>query len=78
MLRPVVVMSVLLLATPALAQATPEQKERARTVAKACQADARKFCQGIQPGGGRLLACLKGHGAELSAACRNMLNGDGQ
>ncbi len=66
---------LLLTAGHALAQATPEQKDRARAVAKACRADAKQFCQGIQPGGGRLLACLQEHDATLSAGCRNALKG---
>lgn len=35
-----------------------------------CAADAQKFCQGIAPGGGRILACLKSHEGELSAGCK--------
>jgi glutamine cyclotransferase len=66
---------LLLTAGSALAQVTPAQKDRARAVAKACRADARQFCQGIQPVGGRLLACLQAQEAALSAACRNALKG---
>lgn len=62
-------------AAPALAQATAEQKEKARAAARACRADAQKFCQGVQPGGGRLVACLQGHEADLSAGCRDTLKG---
>ncbi len=35
-----------------------------------CRADAAKFCKGIKPGGGRIIACLKAHEADLSAECR--------
>lgn len=35
-----------------------------------CQADAKKFCADVKPGGGRLMKCLKEHEAELSPACR--------
>jgi chromosome segregation ATPase len=35
-----------------------------------CMDDARKLCQGIQPGQGRIAACLESHEAELSAACK--------
>lgn len=66
---------LLVVAGQAAAQATPEQKERARAVARACRADAQKFCRGIEPGGGRLLTCLKGREAELSAGCRDALKG---
>lgn len=36
-----------------------------------CKADAQKFCAGVQPGQGRIIACLKQHAAELSPACKS-------
>jgi hypothetical protein len=38
-----------------------------------CAEDAKKFCGGLQPGGGRIAQCLTQHEAELSAACRDSL-----
>ena len=38
--------------------------------ANACRADAERFCQGIAPGGGRIIACLKSHETELSPGCQ--------
>jgi len=35
-----------------------------------CAADAQKLCAGVKPGGGRILACLKQHKAELSDQCK--------
>jgi hypothetical protein len=35
-----------------------------------CAADVQKLCAGVQPGGGRVLDCLKSHEADLSAACK--------
>jgi hypothetical protein len=43
-----------------------------REVQEACKGDAEKFCQGIRPGGGRILACLKSHEAELSGPCKTV------
>ena len=40
---------------------------------QACRADAKKVCNGTKPGGGRLLACLKQHEAELSPDCKAAL-----
>lgn len=40
------------------------------TTMQACRADYRKLCPGIQPGGGRVAECLKGHEAELTPACK--------
>ena len=36
----------------------------------ACGQDLQQFCSDIQPGGGRLVACLKAHGPDLSPACK--------
>jgi hypothetical protein len=36
----------------------------------ACADDAQKFCAGVQPGGGRIVACLKEHKDSLSDRCK--------
>jgi hypothetical protein len=41
---------------------------------KACKQDAEAFCKGIQPGGGRIVNCLKDHQKELSDACYEQLS----
>jgi hypothetical protein len=38
-------------------------------IRKACAADFQSNCPGIQPGGGRLAACLKEKRASFSDAC---------
>ena len=40
---------------------------------QACREDAHKLCSSVQPGGGRILACLKQHTSELSAPCQSAL-----
>jgi len=60
------------LAAPAFAQ-QGQGGALARELRSACQADTRKHCDGIQPGGGRLLQCLKGKQAELSQPCQAAL-----
>src|SRR5271170_2408886 len=35
-----------------------------------CADDAKKLCAGVQPGGGRILACLKDHKDSLSDQCK--------
>jgi hypothetical protein len=42
-------------------------------VRNACAADFQKNCPGIQPGGGRLAACLKEKRAAFSEACLTTL-----
>src|SRR5579871_5274434 len=36
----------------------------------ACAGDAQKLCAGVQPGGGRIAACLKEHKDSLSDRCK--------
>jgi hypothetical protein len=35
-----------------------------------CADDAAKFCKGVNPGGGRMAACLKEHQKDLTPVCR--------
>src|ERR1041385_799129 len=41
----------------------------------ACGADVQKLCAGVQPGGGRILACLKQHKDQVSDSCKNAIMG---
>jgi hypothetical protein len=50
------------------AQAQDQQKLIA--IRNACAQDAKTLCAGEQPGGGRVIACLKEHKDQLSAGCR--------
>ncbi|MFT4117296.1 cysteine rich repeat-containing protein [Bradyrhizobium sp.] len=40
----------------------------------ACKVDYDKFCAGIAPGGGRIVACLNGKRDQLSEACKAALD----
>ena len=40
----------------------------------ACKADYEKYCEGTFPGGGRIIRCLSGHYADLSAACKQVVD----
>jgi hypothetical protein len=40
----------------------------------ACKADFEKYCQGIAPGGGRIVACLNKQRAQISGACRKVVD----
>ncbi len=42
-------------------------------IAKYCKPDIERLCAGIQPGGGRLLQCLKAHPKEISVGCGQAL-----
>jgi len=40
----------------------------------ACKGDYEKFCTGVMPGGGRIVACLNKQRATLSEACKKVLD----
>lgn len=40
---------------------------------QACGADYQKSCANVQPGGGRVLNCLREHDDALSASCQQMI-----
>jgi len=50
------------------AQAGDQQSLAA--IRAACAEDAQKLCAGVQPGGGRIVACLKEHKDSLSDKCK--------
>lgn len=50
-----------------------EMKAEASSLVQVCRADFDKLCAGVRPGGGRIVACLESHAAELSAQCRDAL-----
>jgi Cysteine rich repeat len=56
-----------LLGVPATAQAGLED------IRTYCMSDLKRLCKGIEPGGGRLIQCLKGHKKEMSVGCAQAL-----
>lgn len=55
-----------------LADAAVAQGGMAATRA-ACQADLTTLCAGVQPGGGRIMQCLKAHKDQISAGCKSAI-----
>ena len=55
---------------PACREQLAAAKARVEEFAKACKGDAEKYCKSIPPGSGRILSCLKGREADLTAACK--------
>lgn len=45
----------------------------ARGALAACKADASKICPGVEPGGGRLIGCLKEHENDVTIGCAKEL-----
>src|ERR1700710_2922623 len=66
MLKTVLAVSVVILlsATSSIAQSP---------TAKACADDVKSLCAGIQPGDGRVRACIKSHFSDVSAPCQVLL-----
>ena len=55
------------------AQSPPAQTPSQQAVADArtaCETDIQKLCTGVQPGGGRIFACLKQHKDQVSDSCK--------
>lgn len=61
------------MAGPATAQSAQPNPQMMQTVQKACGADIRKLCPDVQPGGGRILQCMKAKESELSGGCKTAL-----
>lgn len=67
MFRVLLIAIATLSSLPAVAQdMTAEQRN-------ACKGDYEKFCTGIMPGGGRIIACLAKQSDKLTAACKKVL-----
>ena len=55
---------------PACRERLAAAKARYDEFVKACKSDADKYCKSIPPGAGRILSCLKGREADLTADCK--------
>ena len=59
----------------ALAQmAIPPGMQGQTGLRQACRADYGRLCNEVQPGGGRIVACLQSHSGELTSGCRDALS----
>jgi len=52
-------------------KATPEVKAARKAMREACVDDVRSLCADQQPGGGRLMMCLKSHKDQVSPGCKS-------
>jgi hypothetical protein len=58
-----------IVAASAQTQVSPQMRGEAMTLMQICRGDYDRLCAGVQPGGGRVLACLQNQANQLSAAC---------
>jgi len=61
--------AILLLSAPAATAQNPA----AKAVLRACKPDIARFCSQVQPGGGRIKACMKENIQGLSDPCKEAL-----
>lgn len=57
-------------AAPAPGLPTGTAQDALSEARAACATDIQSLCAGVEPGGGRILACLKQHKAQVSEPCR--------
>ena len=68
MLRTILVVTALL----GISQAASAQ-EMTAAQRDACMGDYEKYCKGVTPGGGRIIACLAKEGDKITPACKKVL-----
>jgi hypothetical protein len=49
-------------------------EEAMQAMRQACRDDARSFCRDVQPGGGRIIICLKQNYSAISPDCREAIS----
>lgn len=60
--------------SPVCRQAAGQLQAYRDAVHPGCRADVQRLCQGIEKGGGRILACLQTHPGQLTPACQEHVN----
>ncbi|MBJ3775135.1 cysteine rich repeat-containing protein [Acuticoccus mangrovi] len=67
--------AVLLPAGLAMAQTAQPRitQAEAMQIASACKADIQRICPGVQPGGGRVMACMRAKASEVSPGCQAVI-----
>jgi hypothetical protein len=76
LVRALLITGAVALAAPAFAQTQTQQQPmqgQGQKLLQACGSDIQNFCSGVQPGGGRIISCLRPHMRELSPDCKGQL-----
>jgi Cysteine rich repeat len=53
--------------------APPARAQEMADLKTYCMSDIERLCNGIEPGGGRILKCLKAHKKEMTVGCAQAL-----
>ena len=61
------------IALASAASAQTPSRDQMQAVRAACEADIRATCPGVQPGGGRILQCMKANPDKISKPCKEAL-----
>ena len=61
------------LSLAAFASSEPGALAQQAEAMRYCKADIARLCPGMQPGGGRIIGCLKAHKEEMSIGCGKAL-----
>ena len=56
-----------------LVSAAPNVFAQQAEAMRYCREDVARLCPGVQPGGGRIIGCLKAHKEEMSIGCGKAL-----
>jgi hypothetical protein len=56
-----------------LASAKAQEEGGPGDIQTYCMSDIKRLCKGVEPGGGRIIACLKAHKKEMTVGCAQAL-----
>lgn len=65
--------SILMAATLLCVTQTAFAQELTAEQRSACMGDYEKYCKGVVPGGGRIIACLAKENDKITPACKKVL-----
>lgn len=72
MLRAILTVALLCISQAFISQPASAQELTAEQ-RSACMGDYEKYCKGVAPGGGRIIACLAKESDKITPACKKVL-----
>lgn len=72
-LRPSAFLLLCAASSPVFAEQSMPDPEDIKALRTYCKADAERLCASVQPGGGRIKACLLEHKEQMSVGCAQAL-----